>query len=92
MIPPLEVLLSHPLRDLTNHRGGFRRYLLPMCAYTICLTARVALIWFGAKVGSKKIIHGNDQRDMGERDVFIMKTPGGGGFGPALSQSNVAAE
>ena len=44
------------------------------------------------KSGEQEDLHGNDQRDMGEGDVFIMKTPGGGGFGPALSQSKVAAE
>jgi len=44
------------------------------------------------KSGEQENLHGNDQRDMSEGDVFIMKTPGGGGFGPAFSQSKVAAE
>ena len=36
------------------------------------------------KDGSIEDLHGNDQRDMSPGDIFIMKTPGGGGFGAAV--------
>jgi 5-oxoprolinase (ATP-hydrolysing) len=44
------------------------------------------------KNGFVEDLHGNDQRDMAPGDVFVMKTPGGGGFGVADTQSKVAAE
>ena len=28
-----------------------------------------------------ELLGGNDQREMGKGDIFVMKTPGGGGFG-----------
>ena len=44
------------------------------------------------KNGSVEELSGNDQRDMSPGDVFVMKTPGGGGFGAANAQSKVATE
>lgn len=44
------------------------------------------------KDGRIEELCGNDQRDMAQGDVFVMKTPGGGGFGVANEQANVAAE
>jgi 5-oxoprolinase (ATP-hydrolysing) len=44
------------------------------------------------KDGTVEDLSGNDQRDMAAGDVFIMKTPGGGGFGAADTQAKVAAE
>ena len=35
------------------------------------------------KAGSIKELEGNDQRYMQKGDIFVMKTPGGGGFGHA---------
>ena len=44
------------------------------------------------KDGTVENLHGNDQRDMAAGDVFVMKTPGGGGFGATDTHAKVAAE
>ncbi|MES0864882.1 hydantoinase B/oxoprolinase family protein [Ruegeria sp. SCPT10] len=44
------------------------------------------------KDGKLEDLQGNDQRDMASGDIFIMKTPGGGGFGSSGTTSKVAAE
>lgn len=44
------------------------------------------------KNGAIEDLHGNDQRDMGPGDVFVMKTPGGGGYGAPGRPAKLAAE
>ncbi|MEM8978133.1 MAG: hydantoinase B/oxoprolinase family protein [Pseudomonadota bacterium] len=44
------------------------------------------------KDGGVEDLYGNDQRNMSPGDVFVMKTPGGGGFGAVDLPCKVAAE
>jgi len=43
------------------------------------------------KDGTVEALDGNDQREMRAGDVFVMKTPGGGGFG-AVSALKIPAQ
>lgn len=44
------------------------------------------------KVGKAELLSGNDRVEMEPGDVFVMETPGGGGYGDAVSSNSRAAE
>ncbi len=72
------------------------RFLQPMTAAILANHRRVppfgaagggpgacAANWVERADGTKETLSGTDSRDLAAGDVFVIETPGGGGYGPA---------
>ena len=47
--------------------------------------------WVERADGSRTVLAGRDRAELGAGDVFVIETPGGGGFGPSSAPSSQAA-
>ncbi|HUN51391.1 MAG TPA: hydantoinase B/oxoprolinase family protein [Candidatus Sulfotelmatobacter sp.] len=46
--------------------------------------------WVERRDGARQMLQGRDKTDMGAGDVFVIETPSGGGYGPALARRAAA--